>query len=414
MKVLHIEDRRENRLLVRKVLESSGITVIDAHDGLMGISLAQSVEPDLILVDINIPGLDGYEVAVKLKGIARLDDVPLVAVTAEGDRDRALALGFDGFITKPIQTATFAATLRAFTAGRRDPIEASARERHLVDHSRRVVDRLEDKVRELKTANDRLRELDRLKMEVLRNVSHELSTPMTPLIGYVKMFGRGELGPLTESQSRTLERMDTSLHRLRDQIQNLLDVTQFATGVVALQTGMVTPDDITQVALSRVRREADARGCTFEILISQASPPMTALVADQSRLQVALEHILRNAIKFGPEGGRIVVEVSGLTLSEGDLPQVEWAVLDMGPGIPLELRARVVEPFFQIDGSVTRSQGGAGLGLAIAERTASVHGGTLVITQGPSGGARVALRVPQVPARDPSSAPSSAPPSDET
>ena len=83
---------------------------------------------------------------------------------------------------------------------------------------------------------------------------------LLPLGGYVKMFGRGELGPLTESQSRTLERMDTSLHRLRDQIQNLLDVTQFATCVVALQTGMVTPDDITQVALSRVRREADARG----------------------------------------------------------------------------------------------------------------------------------------------------------
>ena len=166
MKVLHIEDRRENRSLVRKVLESSGITVIDAHDGCMGISLAQSVEPDLILVDINIPGLDGYEVAVKLKGIARLDDVPLVAVTAEGDRERALALGFDGFITKPIQTVTFAATLRAFTAGRRDPIEASARERHLVDHSRRVVDRLEDKGRELFSKQDTKKRIEDLSTAV--------------------------------------------------------------------------------------------------------------------------------------------------------------------------------------------------------------------------------------------------------
>ena len=184
MKVLHIEDRRENRLLVRKLLESRGWTVVDAGDGLIGLELARKTDPALILVDINIPGLDGYEVVSRLKGDSAFNRVPVVAITAEGDRDRALALGFDGFIAKPIRLATFVGELQAFLGGKREAVDEDQRAAHLLDHGRKVVDRLEAKVRELTRANDRLREVDRLKMEVLRNVSHELSTPMTPLLGY--------------------------------------------------------------------------------------------------------------------------------------------------------------------------------------------------------------------------------------
>jgi CheY-like chemotaxis protein len=91
VKIVHIEDRRENRILVRKLLEAAGHEVIDAVDGVTGIDLATSVSPDLVLVDINLPGLDGYEVVTKLRGQPALSETPIVAVTAEGDRDRAVA-----------------------------------------------------------------------------------------------------------------------------------------------------------------------------------------------------------------------------------------------------------------------------------------------------------------------------------
>ncbi len=84
MKIVHIEDRRENRILVRKLLEAAGHEVIDAVDGVTGIDLATSVSPDLVLVDINLPGLDGYEVVTKLRGQPALSETPIVAVTAEG------------------------------------------------------------------------------------------------------------------------------------------------------------------------------------------------------------------------------------------------------------------------------------------------------------------------------------------
>ena len=101
-KVLHIEDDPANRLLVRKLLKPAGFEVIDAVDGLDGIRKARTEVPDLVLVDIAIPGLDGYEVTLRLRAEPELKDVPIVAITAEGNRSTSLAVGCDGFLQKPI------------------------------------------------------------------------------------------------------------------------------------------------------------------------------------------------------------------------------------------------------------------------------------------------------------------------
>ncbi len=391
MRVLHIEDRRENRLLVRKLLEARGFEVVDAVDGLVGLELARTVGPDLILVDINIPGLDGYEVVTRLKGDPALAETPVVAITAEGDRGRALALGFDGFIMKPIKMGQFVGQLRDFLQGKKEAIPEEERADHLVEHNRRVVDRLEAKVRELTRANDKLREVDRLKMEVLRNVSHELATPMTPLMGYVKMLSGGELGAVSEGQRGVLERMNGSLARLKGLIDNLLNTTRFATGAVSLQRRVVDLRETVDAVLSQVQGPAGRRRVRLDFQRPESLEPA---VADQARLTEALRHVVENAIKFGPEGGCVRIETRVLVEGEGDRRFVEIAVSDEGPGIPPGEREQVVQPFYQADGSATRHFGGAGLGLAIAERTASLHAGRLVITEAAGGGARIALHIP--------------------
>ena len=99
-RILHIEDDPANRLLVRKLLQKVGHEVIDAADGLEGVRLACTIKPDLILVDLNIPGLDGFEVTLRLRGEPQLAGVPIVAITAEGDRETSLAVGCDGFLQK--------------------------------------------------------------------------------------------------------------------------------------------------------------------------------------------------------------------------------------------------------------------------------------------------------------------------
>src|SRR5262245_55687676 len=99
--ILYVEDNAANRLLVRQVLEGVGYRLIEATDGLSGIKLAQESRPDLILMDINIPGMDGYEAATRIKSLPELGAIPIIALTAKvmaGDRERALAAGCDGFI----------------------------------------------------------------------------------------------------------------------------------------------------------------------------------------------------------------------------------------------------------------------------------------------------------------------------
>ena len=103
--ILYIEDNPENRLLVRRILEAEGYSVIEAEDASAGLELAQRSSPDLILLDINLPEMDGYEFTARLRGTPGLSDIPIVALTAnvmKGDRERTLAAGCDGYIQKPI------------------------------------------------------------------------------------------------------------------------------------------------------------------------------------------------------------------------------------------------------------------------------------------------------------------------
>src|SRR5580700_9648805 len=163
-RVLHIEDDPRNRLLVRKLLAAEGYEVIDATDGLEGVRSALTLQPDLVLVDLNIPGLDGYEVTLRLRSEPSLSGVPIVAITAEGDRDTSFAVGCDGFIQKPIDARNFATLVRSYIKGHREQYHSSADAtgERLRMQSQKMVGHLEVKIAELSAANERLRELERL------------------------------------------------------------------------------------------------------------------------------------------------------------------------------------------------------------------------------------------------------------
>ena len=123
VRILHIDDIAENRLLVRAVLEPAGYTIIDAEDGRSGVEAAEREQPALILLDVNLPGLDGYEVVSMLKSIPALAATPVIALTAyamDSDRERSLVAGCDGYIKKPIDVDVFAREVAEFLHGRRE------------------------------------------------------------------------------------------------------------------------------------------------------------------------------------------------------------------------------------------------------------------------------------------------------
>jgi signal transduction histidine kinase len=374
-RVLHIEDDPANRLLVRKLLMAEGHEVIDAADGLEGVRLAIENRPDLVLVDLNIPGLDGYEVTLRLRSEPSLEGLRIVAITAEGDRDTSFAVGCDGFIQKPIDARGFAAIVRLYLGGHREPYTSSADAtgERLRLQSHRIVGHLEQKVSELSKANERLREVERLRTEFYRNISHELATPMTPIVGYLRMLLDEELGGINKPQAKAMRAMDDCVRRLRATLDNLIDVT-------GLETGKMRFFHREYDFLDTMRRAVASYADAFadrQLTVLEETPrgPLPAY-GDPDRLARAATQLLDNACKFAPEGGVVGVRVRVLE------DHYEVLVADNGAGVVQDRAERVFEPFYQIDGSPTRAHGGVGVGLAIARRVARGLGGDVKLTAG--------------------------------
>lgn len=365
-RILHIEDDPANRLLVRKLLQSAGFEVLEAADGLEGVRMACSSRPDLVLVDLNIPGLDGFEVTLRLRGEPALKGVPIVAITAEGDRETSLAVGCDGFLQKPIDARVFASVIDRYLKGARE-VPPAGQSSRLREQSQRIVGHLEEKVAELSSANVRLRELDAARTEFYRNISHELATPMTPIVGYVKLLGDEELGPLNKAQQKALRAMDDCVRRLRAIIENLLDVTGLETGRMRFQHADYDFLDTVRRAVAQIADKLDDQ--RIQLVEELPRGPLSAW-GDSGRLLRAIVQLLENAVKFTHSGGIVGVRVSRLPSGHYEL-----CVADTGPGITPDRAHRIFDPFYQVDGSVTRLHGGVGVGLAIARRTARGLGG---------------------------------------
>ena len=363
--ILHIEDDPANRLLVRKLLAAEGMQVVDAETGLEGVRKALELRPHLVLIDLNIPDLDGYEVALRLRSDPATASTPLVAITAEGDRDTSLAVGCDGFIQKPIQARKFADEVRSYLQGRRERPTAQGDGR-LRAQSEKIVRHLEETVAELVTANERLRQMDKLRKEFYRNVSHELATPLTPIVGYLSMLINEELGPLGKAQLKALRATDDCTRRLRGLIDNLLDVTGLETGKIRFVHKDYDFLDTVRRAIASLADKMADQG--VELVEELPRGPLPAY-GDADRVGRAVAQILDNACKFTPRGGQAGVRVRNVP------GHYELYVADAGPGIPEEEIEHVFEAFVQVDGSTTRQFGGVGLGLALVRRVAQAQGG---------------------------------------
>jgi len=228
-------------------------------------------------------------------------------------------------------------------------------------------------VAELSAANDRLRDMDRLRTEFYRNISHELATPLTPIVGYIRMLIDEELGDLSKPQAKALRAMDDCVRRLRGVLDNLLDVT-------GLETGRMRFFHRDYDFLDTVRRALAAQADRYaerHMTVVEDMPrgPLPAF-GDSDRLGRAIMQVLDNAAKFTPEGSRVGVQVRALETA------YQVVIADTGPGVPLDRTERIFEPFYQVDGSATRAQGGVGVGLAVARRVARGLGGDLQVTAG--------------------------------
>src|SRR6266498_5760837 len=384
--ILYIEDNADNQRLVLRILEARGYTVVLANDGPQGIALARESRPAMILVDINIPGLDGYETTTLLRNMEHLRGVPVVAVTADsriGARERSLVAGCDGYIIKPIDPRTLTEQLQEFLAGKREELPQGTETPLLREYNNKLVERLERQVRDLTAANAELQELDQLKSQFLATLSHELRTPLTSILGYLDLFERGTLGALSEIQGQAIDVIGRNAHTLTRQLNNLLYLQEVRSSQI--KPVPVTVYDMVLRLVAELQPQAESIGLNLEMSLQ----PTMIFAGDAMALEQAFRNLIDNAIKFTPRGGYIRV-----TLAD-DPARIILRVEDSGVGIPAEAQEKIFVPFFQVDSSLARPYPGSGLGLAIVRHVVEAHGGQVTVRSAPGSGSTFTIVLPR-------------------
>jgi signal transduction histidine kinase len=223
---------------------------------------------------------------------------------------------------------------------------------------RRVAERTAD----LQRALDQLRELDRLKSELIANVSHELRTPLLHVKGTVHLLADGAMGALSPEQARGLGVARRAVEQLERIVEDIVDFSRL--GEQRLDLEPVSVDEVCRSVAAALTPAAERKGVSLRLDLAADLPPVSAHRAALARV---LWHLLDNAVKFSPPQTVVLVQ------AERRAARVRLAVRDQGPGIPPENLPRVFDLLYQVDGSSTRRAGGLGLGLALVKALVEAH-----------------------------------------
>lgn len=402
-RVLCIEGDEATRARVKTVLERAGFAVESTGSGLEGIARALTLPPDLVLADVHLPDIEGYELAARLKREKALANVPIVAVgSSREDREVALAAGADGFIERGAEDG-LGEELRAFLAGKRERLPEEGEREQLRALSGSMAAHLESAVLGERRASQRLLELDRHKTAFIHNLAHELSTPLTPLAGYLRILRSGKLGALTPQQQKVLEPMAHSVTKLTRIVDNLADFASLEVGQGPLLEGEVDPDRLVDEVVDELRDAIREARLHVGVLHAGAAP----VRADPRKLRQAVSNLVSNAVKFSPRGGEVLVEVSR------EPERLRFTVYDQGPGIRTGDVDRIFEPLYHaaVRGEDAARHPGSGLGLPVARRIAEAHGGRVYVESPPRtqpasvarhfSGSKFVLEIPAAPSNRP-------------
>jgi signal transduction histidine kinase/DNA-binding response OmpR family regulator len=271
---------------------------------------------------------------------------------------------------------------------------------HMAERLKENVQQLEESNRKLAALNEELKELDRMKSDLLANVSHELRTPLTAIKGYTDYILDRKLGPVTEKQDKGLLVIQKNLDRLSRTINALLDFSRMDLGHITLNLQHFSLAQLVDQIRTSLGSEIEKKNLEFR---ADIPADLAEVIADREKISQVVENLVMNAVKFTAGGGRIVV--SAARSSGPGRPSVEIRVSDTGIGIPHSQLASIFNRFHQVDGSTTRRFGGVGLGLAIVKSILEAHGTTISVESEEGQGTRFSFALPLLEKAEPVIAP---------
>ena len=421
-RVLAVEDSPTQARLLRLILEEEGFTVEVAVEGRAALARLAEEPFDLVVSDVLMPGLSGFDLCRSIKADAALCEIPVVLVTTLLDPleiVQALEVGADSFIRKPYDPDALVVRLRSLLAQRAlaaknvpptprrrredDPkargVEAVFNGRKIDVHANRdqilrlLLGTFEDVVRantllrereeELSVAKKDLEEAARMKDIFFATLSHELRTPLTAMVGWVHILKEGQTDPAVVQKA--VDTIQRNLNVQNTLIADLLDVSRIVSGKLDLEKTPLDLQGVVMASVDSARPTAAANGIELEVDVATMPAPV---LADPARLQQVVTNLLTNSLKFTPRGGRATVRLADMGAS------AVLTVTDSGSGIRADALPFVFERFRQASIADTKA-GGLGLGLAIVKHIVDMHEGTVTASSAGAGrGATFTVTLP--------------------
>lgn len=347
--ILVVDDNPDVRSFVADCLDEDH-TIIPAHDGSDGLKKARSQNPDLIVSDVMMPQMNGYELCRAIKGDADLGQIPVILLTsrvAVEDKIIGLEAGADDYLAKPFNAR-----------------ELRARVGNLL-HIRQQQSELRHINQELIAANENLREVNETKSRLLSIASHDMKNPLTGIREFANII-REELDP----ESHLIELMDLiygSTDQMLYLITQLLDSSALEGGQMQLDKAPVSMGELAENVLRNNETQAEMKGQTLHLAIETKDPLLVE--ADPERIQSVMDNLISNAIKYSPHDRPIRVILSRVS------DEIFFAVADEGPGLTPEDENLIFGKFQKLSAQPTGGESSSGLGLSIVKQLVELHGG---------------------------------------
>ena len=361
MKVLIVDDEERNLKLLRALLSHEGVEVAAASNGSAALASCDACLPDLILLDVMMPGMNGFEVCRRLKQDARTQVVPVLLVTAlkeKEDRIRALEAGADDFLSKPI-----------------DATELIVRVKSLL-RIKRYYDELMARNRQIQEKSIKLEELERLKEKLFHMVIHDLRNPLMSISGALEIVRKG-FDPPSPAEANMLDICMRGCREMKGILDSTLDIYRMEHGGMQLRKESFDWREMLGQIEPAIRMKAQAKRLQLTFCPSLAAQ---CVCGDRNMLTRVISNLLDNAVRHTPEGGNIIVFSGPNPANRSFLVGVK----DTGSGIPQEYRDRIFERFAQLPNAENGGrEGSCGLGLTFCKMALEAHGGRIWVESNP-------------------------------